>query len=437
MAMQRWERYSVDSLARGEDDPKGKIFLSACGQQILDRVRILHAGVDTVRQLYAGTPRLALFDQIIERYQEGRGSTITLFGTLWAVGAGSTGSGYRYRLQNNALGVIVFLGARHSKMDGLGNHLKIELSPHFIIERTPEAVQVYLDGIAKNLLEHVEPVGVAVHLALDVQGWEPPSDFMPRFVTRSKKIMRIDGIQTLEFNHSEIATTYGKGETYMFGTASALQCCIYNKAKQAHARDKLDFWQGVWGCEYISEGSGDEAYPGYDSTRDVWRIEFRFHQSVLREFAQGNPYNPDTGECLDMAHGFKRFIDTVPHLTGLWRSALQTYRLDHQKNLIDATWQLLQEDARFYGHSVTCLYRRERKTPGLGNEKNVALVVGNLISLYARQGFGIRQAMAGLQQCGAWEDIREYYRRRKVSSDQLRQLIEDRLIQRRLLGRAA
>ncbi|OLO02615.1 hypothetical protein BTW07_18795, partial [Salinicola socius] len=161
------------------------------------------------------------------------------------------------------------------------------------------------------------------------------------------------------------------------------------------------------------------------------------HQSVLREFAQGVPCNVDTGECLDMEHGFKRFIDTVPHLTGLWQTALGKYRLDHSRNLIDSAWQLLQEDARFYDHEPHFLYKRARKAPGLGNEKNVALVVGNLISLYARQGFTTQQAMNGLTRCGAWDDIANYYRRRGIDADQLRLLISQRLVERRLLGKAA
>ena len=431
--MKRWERYSIESLIEDREDPRGRLFLSPKGQRNLSNIKLLHSGVDTVRQLYAGKPCMHLFDRIIETYRDGRGATIDLFGTTWIVGAGNTNSGFRYRLQNNELGVIVLFYARHTKAEDIGTHLKIELSPHFIHERSTADIQTYLDSIAKELLAHVEPMGCAVHLALDVQGWKPPKDFMDRFVTRSKKVTKIDGIDDFSFNHGTIATTYGNAETFMFGTASALQCCIYNKTKEAHARDKIHFWESIWN----TASSDDPTVSDYDPDRDVWRIEMRFHQSVLREFAQGVPCNVDTGECLDMEHGFKRFIYTVPHLTGLWRTAMGKYRLDHSRNLIDSAWQLLQEDARFYDHEPHFLYKRARKAPGLGNEKNVALVVGNLISLYARQGFTTQQAMNGLTRCGAWDDIANYYRRRGIDAGQLRLLISQRLVERRLLGKAA
>lgn len=431
--MQRWERYSVESLIEDREDERGSIFLSPKGQRQHGNVKILNAGVDTVRQLYAGKPCLSLFDRIIEIYQQGRGATIDLFGSTWVVGAGTSTSGFRYRLQNNELGVIVLFYARHTKVEDIGTHLKIELSPHFIQERSTSDVQTYLDAIAKELLAHVDPMGCAVHLALDVQGWEPPKDFMDRFVTRSKRVVRKNAISDLEITSGEVATQYAYGQSYLFGSAGALQCAIYNKTREALARDKIHFWEGIWN----TASSEDPTVSDYDPERDVWRVEMRFHQSVLREFAQGIPCNVDTGECLDMEHGFQRFIDVVPHLTGLWRTALKTYRLDHSRGLIDSAWQLLQEDARFYDHEPHFLYKRARKAPGLGNEKNVALVVGNLISLYARQGFTTHEAMHYLTQCGAWDDITNYYRRRGIGAAQLRLLISQRLVERRLLGKAA
>ncbi|MBD3896598.1 hypothetical protein IEI94_12125 [Halomonas sp. ML-15] len=431
--MKRWERYSIESLARGEQDARGPIFLSPKGQRELQGIKLLNAGVDTVRQLYIGMPCMYQFDMIIEAYQQGRGATIELFDTTWIVAAGSASSGFRYRLQNNDLGVIVLFYARHQKVDTLGTHVKIELSPHFIQERTPEACQAFMDNIAKHMLAYVQFAGCAIHLALDVQGWEPPNDFMDRFVTRSKKVMRINGIDNLTFDHGNIATTYGRNETLMFGTAGALQCCIYNKTLQAKATDKLHFWEGIW-----QQAPGDEPFTSaYDPERDVWRIEMRFHQSVLREFAQGIPCNVDTGEVIDDAHGFHRFTDTVPHLTGLWRTALQTYRLDLCRNLIDPAWQLLQDDARFYASEPHGLYKRARKAPGLGNEKNVCLAFGNLVSIYARQGFRTHEAVRYLQRSGMWEDLAEYYRRRGIDSAGFRQLVEQKLIERRLIGKAA
>ena len=430
----KWERTSLQALHAGnENDPSGRLFISRVGQVELPDIHILNAGVDTVCQLYIGMPCMYQFDMIIEAYQQGRGATIDLFDTTWIVAPGSASSGFRYRLQNNDLGVIVLFYARHQKVDTLGTHVKVELSPHFIQERTPAACQAYMDNIAKHMLANLEYAGCAVHLALDVQGWEPPSDFMERFVTRSKRVTRMNAIDSLEIITGEVAAQYGYGQSYLFGTAGALQCAIYNKTREAHRRDKLHFWEGIW-----QQAPGDEPFTNaYDPERDVWRIEMRFHQSVLREFAQGIPCNVDTGEVIDDAHGFHRFIDTIPHLTGLWRTALQTYRLDLCRNLIDPAWQLLQDDARFFAHEPHGLYKRARKAPGLGNEKNVCLAFGNLVSIYARQGFRTHEAVRFLQRSGMWEDLAEYYRRRGVDSAGFRQLVEQKLIERRLIGKAA
>lgn len=430
--MERWDRYSIASLEKGEQDPFGKLLLSSAGQRELYDFRILNAGVDTVRQLYQGKPCLYQFDEIIRVYNEGQGATMRIFDVNWLVGAGSSDSGFRYRLQNNELGVIVFFQARHTKVENIGTHLKIELSPHFIQERSPQQCQDFMYNIAAHMLAYVEPIGCAIHLALDVQGWEPPKDFMERFVCRSKRVSRINAVDTLEFNANEIAVQYGYGQSMLFGTAGALQLAAYNKTREARHRDKMHFWEGIW-----QHAVKDDLSQAYDPDQDVWRIELRFHQSVLREYAQGIPCNVDTGEVLDDSHGFNRFIDVVPHLSGLWRTAMQSYRLDTRRNLIDPAWQVMQDDARFYSHEPGFMYKRARKTPGLGNEKNVTLAFGNLISIYARQGFRTHEAVRYLQRSGMWEDLAEYYRRRGVDSGQFRQIVEQKLIERRLVGKAA
>ena len=55
----------------------------------------------------------------------------------------------------------------------------------------------------------------------------------------------------------------------------------------------------------------------------------------------GHPVQRGYREVLAMDHGFDRYLDTVPHLSGLWHTALQGYRLDHSRGLIDPVWQLL------------------------------------------------------------------------------------------------
>ncbi len=173
--MERWERYSLASLTRGEQDPFGKLLISSLGQREMHNLRMLNAGVDTVRQLYQGKPQLPQFDKIITVYQEGKGATMRLFEQEWSVGAGAAGSGFRYRLQNNELGVIVFFQARHVKTENIGTHLKIELSPHFIQERSPQQCQKFMDMIAASMLTQVEPVGTATKCTSGKASGKTPS----------------------------------------------------------------------------------------------------------------------------------------------------------------------------------------------------------------------------------------------------------------------
>ncbi|WP_340146986.1 hypothetical protein [Halomonas sp. PA16-9] len=84
--MKRWERYSQDSLIKGEQDARGSLFISQKGQKELGDIKLLNAGVDTVRQLYQGKPCLYQFDQIIRVYNEGKGATMELFDVTWSVG---------------------------------------------------------------------------------------------------------------------------------------------------------------------------------------------------------------------------------------------------------------------------------------------------------------------------------------------------------------
>lgn len=116
----------------------------------------------------------------------------------------------------------------------------------------------------------------------------------------------------------------------------------------------------------------------------------------------------------------------------------QSFRLDLQKGkLIDPYWQKLNEDCLFFDTEQKMDYKRIRKTPGQGSEKNIALALGNLISLYACQRFSQRYALICLERSGIWEEITAYYRRRGVELEELKQLILEKIVQRRILGKAA
>nr|WP_305080254.1 tyrosine-type recombinase/integrase [Methylococcus sp. Mc7] len=155
-----------------------------------------------------------------------------------------------------------------------GHHLKIELSPHLLAACNSQAIQTELDSFAHGLMTAPEPAGVAIHLAVDVQGWSPDPHFQDRFITRARIARRYDGISDAEFDGlSDVSVCYGKqaAESLTFGKAASLQLCLYDKSKQIVHADKVDFMQGQWG--EFTQGE-------FDPTQPVWRVEARFHHSA-------------------------------------------------------------------------------------------------------------------------------------------------------------
>jgi hypothetical protein len=434
MSFNIWERYSLGSIALGSQDSLGPIFISGLGQINLSGVSVLHAGVDTVRQLYSGILKPDVLQQIESTYDLGPSNRlIDVLGRQWLIGSGGK-SGYRYRLQDNDLGVILLIGSRYIDTVFSGSHLKIELSPHFIDSRSTKHIQGYLDTLAARLLHDPRSSGCQTHLCVDIQGWEPPKDFVDLLVTRSRRCVNHTGIDSAEFSLSEIATIYGNSQSFLFGSPSGLQFSMYRKDLQVNAVDKAHFWSSVWGRR-----TDENFKPLYDSFKPVWRLEFRFHHSVINQFSEF------LGEPLSS------FVDLVPHFTGLFRYALGNFRLNavsssasrsssYRGVYIDPLWQLLLEDVHILAPDRGLFYKRVRKQPGQGGIKNVLLAVGNLLSVYARNGLDPCMAFNYLKQSGVFTDYFEYIRSRFRLSNihqveaKIFEKITEGLAIRRLLG---
>ncbi len=414
-----YERYSEESLCKGETDKRGRLFVSPLGQSDFRGVHILHSGVDTVRQLYAGTPHMSSVELVQGAYEAGFKEVVELQGVEFLVGSGGK-SGYRWRLQNSDLGLIILYGSRHVTLEKEGAHLKMELSPHLIAQDDPKGTQKFMDAFASELLSLPKPSGCAVHLAVDFQGWEPPKDFEERFVTRGRRKVRFDGV--IEFDVRSASAVYGERETFMWGSAGALQFSLYRKDIEARKRDKWDYWTGVW-----RQATDVETFPEtvFHPTAPVWRAEARFHHSVVSEFAETLKVSLASYEAVAV------------HLTGLWIYALDAYRLDASRTYIDPFWQLLREDVQFLAPARDLVYRRTRKTPGVGNEKNLMLALGNMLSVYARHGFRVKRVMGYLRSSGMWSDLMGYAYERQMSPSEFEQWIAKGLSVRRLMGKAA
>jgi hypothetical protein len=411
-----------------EEDPKGRLFIDPSTIQFTDLtgVRLLRCGVDTVRQLYRGLIRpeiMALFDK--------PGSMVDFAGERWHSGRVGRDSGYQYKLQNADLGFVLLVKNFNAKLDAIGPHLKIEVSPHALDALSPERLQLRLDRYASEVMTHVETNQCAVHLALDIQGWKPPVDLVARMHCRARTHRDISGIN--EINWASKSSVYGRGETSMFGSAGGIQLCIYNKTEQARATDKLDYWESVWKRRDSFDDSDPE---NYNPAQDVWRIEMRYHHSIIQQFASGS-VDLQTGQFIDTS----TYSAFAGHLDGLWRYGLGQFRLLVRPGAYEAIWTLIRDDVRVDLPVDSLLeeteYKRHHKTARGFSGKNVELFLGNFVSLLARERVGAKKAFDRLQTWECWPVIRDHYAAKDMSEYEIYQHIKALLEERHIRwGRA-
>lgn len=382
------------------EDSHGRLFIDPGTHVLTDLsgVRLLRCGVDTVRQLYRGLIRpevMALF--------EVPGAMVEFAGEVWHSGRVGRDSGYQYKLQNADLGFILLVKNFNSTLESIGPHLKIEVSPHAIDSLSPERLQERMDYYAAAVMTNRERNQCAVHLALDLQGWKPPVDLVARMHCRARTHRDISGINQVTW--ATKSSVYGRGETSMFGSASGVQLAIYNKTEQARATDKLDYWERVW----RRNDSFDAADPdNYDQSADVWRVELRYHHSVIQQFASGSVI-VGTGEVI----ATDSFAAFAPHLDGLWRYGLRQFKLLSRPGYFDPLWTLIRDDVRVDLPvdslvDETC-YQRSYKTSRGFSGKNVELFLGNFISLLARERVPAKKAFRVLKEWDCWPVIRDHY----------------------------
>ena len=382
------------------ESPEGRLFMDPThgGFTDLSGVRLLRCGVDTVRQLYNGMIRpevLALFEQ--------KDDLVEFAGYQWVKGRIGRDSGYQYRLQNADMGFILLIKNHNVKAESIGPHLKIEISPHALDGADPHILQGVMDDLAAGVLAACETNQCAVHIALDVQGWTPPADLMDRMHCRSRRVRQLSGIDRIEFDGE--AAVYGRGQSFLFGSASGMQLAIYNKTLQARATDKLDYWQAVW-ATLNGDPFGDDE-PAYNPLETVWRIEFRFHHSVIQQFSEGSTLA--SGDVI----GCSTYDGLCPHLQGLWQYACDSFRVLSRKGVFDAFWSLITLDARVQVEADPLIerteYRRYYKTAQGFSGRNCEMFLGQFVSLIARERIPAKKAIESARKLEFWHVIEEHY----------------------------
>ena len=415
-------------LLTGLEDSRSRLFVDPGTARIADlsNVRLLHCGVDTVRQLYRGLIRpevMALFEK--------PGVMVEFAGEFWHTGRVGRDSGYQYKLQNADLGFILLIKNFNAKLEQIGPHLKIEVSPHAIDALSPERLQERMDYYAAAVMTNRERNQCAVHLALDLQGWTPPADLTARMHCRARANRDISGIKEIQWTME--AATYGRGQSFLFGSAGGVQLGIYNKTLQARSHDKLDYWESVW----RRRDSFDLADPvNYDPNADVWRVELRYHHSIIQQFASGS-VDVKTGKAIET----DSYAAFSAHLDGLWRYGLGQFKLLARPGYFEPIWTLMRDDVRV-DVAVDSLiddteYKRYYKTSRGFSGKNVELFMGNFVSLLARERVGAKTAFDRLKEWECWPVIRDHYAAKDMSERDLYKHIKALLQERHVRwGRA-
>src|SRR5690606_24045737 len=134
----------------------------------------------------------------------------------WHAGKVGKDSGYQYKLQNSDLGLILLIKNYNVQKEEQGLHLKIEDSPHLIKQNEPARLQAMLDSLADQVLTEARPNYCAVHIAMEVQGWETASNTVERMHCRSQEDRDIAGFSVFVYAANDSVNRIG--DSYMFGS---------------------------------------------------------------------------------------------------------------------------------------------------------------------------------------------------------------------------
>jgi len=435
--------------------------------------RILTNIVDTVRQLYKGTPLASLVRSLRSDYESCYQAQVEYFGYSWILRS-SAGGGFRYMLQNNDLGLIIHLINKHVKSisdseDDFpeSTHLKIECSPHLLLSHSPGEIQDMLDEIASDVFDasarhadaasdgcaHWDYAGCALHLAADIAGIgdQIPDQFSERFITYANLRPQYTPMTGIDYSTNIIE--FGERQSITYGGAATTQFQMYNKTAAAIAQDKIAFWQKVWLQKTDQFGN-----PIYRPGEPVMRVEFRMHHSVIQQFTPSSAqdydadslplFDSNTGEIIRMSmlgriqcgqsiypHAnvdlstpnhftqIQSYFQASQYLDSLWQYVTTRFRLQlkPKSSYVDPLWSILKQDIDWCTQPIVFKRTYTKKTEG--SEKNIGLFLGNALSLVARktQSLGVNRAVSTtlrfLRKSTLWKDVFMYYFK-KVFFDQ-------------------
>lgn len=410
----------------------GQHFINTKQSFNLSQIRVIHTGVDTVKELYQCLLKKNVLEDIKALYDSGE-QTIRIDGYPWLVSKSSKKAGYQWILRNNDIGLVVLLKSFYLEEDLHGSHIKIEGSPHLINGMTPAEYSALTLKVAHTFANQILSIGCAAHLAVDLKNWKPDQNFEYALVTRAKRKMSFSGISQADFNMSETASIYGDRQTFTFGSASSVQLCVYDKVSEIIKSDKVDYWEKQW---KKTPSVNDVFESEYSRGDQVTRIEGRLHHSVVQQFC--NATKDENGDFIQITN----FSDLSNHLTALWRYILNNFRLHHSTTYVHPLWQLLEEDVQFFKPAPDLIYKRGQKTPNDNTKRKVAIWLGNTIRLYSRKRFKRDFVIERILKSGFDEELMDYfglfgYEGRYLLPDVIHEFVHQKIDRLELEGIAA
>lgn len=366
-------RYEKKHMTRRSDD----VFFSKQHKVDMSQFTVLNSSIDTFKYLIDCKLRPDVIQNITDHYSNRPDNIIILNNIEFYIIRSSKDSGYQFILNNQEIGITVLLKSFYVPLEDLGSHIKIECSPHFILESRRSNGQ-YSDELDFKIAEITNIFATDIHFnypsahfCVDFQGFDIPLDLPANMATKSKRVYQNNGLSTLDMTNS--MTIHNNGDTFTFGEPSSLQCSIYRKDKEVLVSGKKEFFYNLYSQLPLNVEGG--FYPD----KSITRVEMRIHQSVVRQFCNGtldNDGNKIEITCRDQF---------LKHINKLWLYCLNSFRYQYSTSYIHPLWTLLENDVSFHHFEYDYDYKRSYKKEPEGFKKNIALWLGNLISIKARR----------------------------------------------------
>lgn len=339
-----------------------------------DHFNVLLHSIDTVRQFYDCRLKRKFIDDL-EHTAFPRDFEIS--GTTYTLSKLGKASGFQYSLQSKKLGLQILFKSFYKKAYLDGNHIKTELSPHFLV-LGHELQDRYIQNVLSVLTHFAAPAHFAIHFAIDFQVGEHYAyvdQLFPDFNHRIKGFRANGAFQhdqlDWKFNQRDFSFSVNgrKGaESITLGASNAFQFTIYRKDLEIVKSDKVEFFKDLWG-------------ENYDLSQPVFRLELRIHQRQLETYNVIETHYLDYIKASDFSLFYTFITERIRYM-------------DETKTVLSPIWFLLVQSL-YNKKSVSRVKPKKDPSKTLSNS---TLALGNMVALYLKLETPINQIIEDLLQ---------------------------------------